>query len=204
MSKGNSNGQAFASIEFTIEGLTPHVQHNGQLADVTNQYAVQIKELTSKKKKTEADYKQIETLEWEGSLYLDAQRRPIVPGTVIEGAYFGAGKKTREGQDVRNGIVSNGDWPLIYPGPKTLDGLRDDPDFRYRCIVVNPSTKGRTARTRPIFREWKLIYVVTYRTSLFNHDGIIVMTELLGSDVGLSDNRTKMGGRFRIIKYREL
>jgi hypothetical protein len=195
--------EKFARIEFHIEGLNQQVWHNAQLADPNCDYTTRIKKITAKgKKKTETDIAELEDLEWEGGLYLDHERRVIVPGTVIEGAYFEAGKKTRDGQDVRNGICSNGDWRLSYDGPKDLAALKADPRFRLRCIVRNPATKGRLARVRPIFRQWALAYVIDYYTKIFNKQQIVDMTELLGEEIGLSDDRKKMGGRFRVVKVK--
>src|SRR4051794_2274086 len=113
----------FEKIEFHVKGLTPQVWHNGQLADKTNRYALAMAEITGKKKKTEEDLRRLEDLEWEGSLYLDGERRPVVPGEVIQGAFWEAGKKKKCGADVRNGLTSPGPWPILYDGPKTLDKL---------------------------------------------------------------------------------
>jgi hypothetical protein len=190
----------YARVEILIEGITPHVQHNGRLADPADSFSIRIKEITKKRNKTEADYKAIEELEWEASLYYNHESRAIVPGNVLEGAYFGAGKERRQGQDVRRGISVPEDWPLIYKGPQTVDGLRADPNFRFRCIVTNPSTKGRTARVRPIFRQWQLKYALLYRTSLFNLNDVVMLTNILAVDIGLSDDRSKGGGRFRLVK----
>jgi hypothetical protein len=196
--------QAFERIEFLIRGVTQHVQHNGQLADQSNPFVIAMKEITSKtaRNKTEADFKRLEALEWEGSLYVDHERRVIVPGTTIEGAYFEAAQKKRKGPNARNGIVSPGDWPLIYDGPKSLEKLKEDMRFRFSTIVKNPATKGRVKRTRPIFRQWELRYILDFRTSMFDRKEIITMTELLGTDIGLSDDRKKMGGRFEIVEVK--
>jgi hypothetical protein len=192
----------FKHITFTVRGLTQHVQHNAQLADPSNRYTVAMKRLTSKhaSKKTEQDFKELDDLEWEGGLYLDAEQRVIVPGTVIEGALFEAGKTKRQGATVRAGIYSNGDWPLIYDGPKTLSGLKADPRFRWRVCVKNPSTAGRLMRTRPRFADWSLKFVVSYDPNIISGGDVVDLVKILGSKIGLSDDRHKMGGRFDVVK----
>ena len=190
----------FELLKFEIKGLTQHVQHNGLLADVTNPYAVAMKEITKKKTKTADDLKRLEDLEWEGGLYLNTDRRVVVPGNLIEGAMFEAGKLTKDGQVVRNSVSSPKDWPLIYQGPKTVDGLKADPNFRLRVIVRNPSTKARVARVRPVFREWALKFELLYRPDMLSAKEIADMVTRLGSDIGLSDDRKKMGGRFEVVK----
>jgi hypothetical protein len=152
-------------IDFSVVGLTQHVQHNGQLADATNRYVIGMKAVNAKgKKRTDEDYARLEDLEWEGGLYLDHEHRVIV-----------------------------------YDGPQDLEGLRADPRFRLRLIVTNPSTRGRVARTRPVFRQWALDFTVQYDPDLLNEREVVDMVYHLGSKVGLSDDRRKMGGRFKVV-----
>jgi hypothetical protein len=194
--------KVFKHITFTIRSLTQHVPHNAQLADPSNRYTVAMKRLTSKhaSKKTEQDFKELDDLEWEGSLYLDDQQRVIVPGTVIEGALFEAGKTKRQGPTVRAGIYSNGDWLLVYDGPKSLAALKADPKFRWRVCVKNPSTGARLMRTRPRFAEWSLTFTVSYDPSIISGRDVVELVKILGSKIGLSDDRHKMGGRFDVMK----
>lgn len=192
----------FEKIAFHVRGITQHVQHNGQLADPANRYTIAMKKLTAKRAKdrTEADFQALDDLEWEGSLYLDHESRVVVPGDVIEGAYFEAGKKLSKGPVVRNGLQSPGNWRLIYDGPTDLKKLKADPEFRLRTMVRNPSTKARLARTRPIFRKWELKYELTYRSDMLGRETIIDLTKILFTDIGLSDDRKKMGGRAEILE----
>jgi hypothetical protein len=191
----------FEKIAYEINGLTQHVQHNGQLADPSNPFSVAMKKLTTKpaKQKTEKDFKDLEDLEWEGSLYLDAARRVIVPGTVIEGALANAAKKMRSAPTIRSGVCSQGDWPLIYDGPKAIEKLKADPNFRLRVGVVNPSTRSRVMRTRPIFRTWSLKFELLFRPDIVDRKTIDEVVKILGANVGLSDDRSKMGGRFEVV-----
>ncbi len=150
-------------VEYFIKGITPHVQHNGQLADPSNEYAVKMKEITKKRGKTPEDYRELENYEWEGSLYLDDNLRVVVPGTSIVGALVLAAKASRDGTTVRNAVTSQGNWLLEYPGPKDLDKLKADPNYRFRTSVVVPSTRSRVMRCRPIFRVWSLRFMLAFR-----------------------------------------
>lgn len=194
---------AFDTIWFEIEGVTQHMQHNGQLADPQCRYVIEMSKITSKpaKKRTSEDIARLEDLEWEGSLYLNENGRVIVPGSVIEGAMFEAGKVYRDGQVVRNGLQSGDDWLLDYEGPKDLEALRLDPRFHSRVMVRNPSTKARVARSRPIFRRWGLTFAIQYHTGMLSREDIVKMVNTLGDQIGLSDDRKKMGGRFIVKKH---
>lgn len=195
--------QAFNKLSFSINGLSPHVQHSAKLADPMDPITIALAELTSlsSKKKTLEIRQQIHTLEWMGGLYLNADQRVIVPGFVIEGAMYEAGKAIRKGPQVQGGLRSPGDWLLLYPGPKSLDKLKEDAEYRFTVGVKNPSTKGRLMRTRPIFRQWQLKFDLEYRPDMLSEKDVTRMVNLLGSDIGLSDDRHKMGGRFEVLSY---
>lgn len=186
-------------VEYHIKGLTQMVMHNGQLADPANRYSIAMKEITKKRNKTPDDFKALEDLEWEGSLYLDDELRVVVPGTSIVGAMCLAGKKSRDGERVRSAVISPGNWPLIYPGPKVLDKLKADPNYRMRSSVVVPATGNRVMRCRPVFREWSLKFRIGFRADLLSPKEIHDIIRTLGTDVGLSDDRKLMGGRFEIV-----
>src|SRR5262249_41279188 len=82
--------------------------------------------------------------------------------------------------------------------PKELAALKADPRFRYRCIVKNPNTGNRLSRTRPIFRGWGLDFSVQFDPRILSREDVILMAERLASDIGLSDDREKMGGRLEV------
>lgn len=196
-----SNGSILSLLEFHINGLTPHVQHNSQLSDPMNQYTIAIRAITSKtaKKKTEDDFKRLDDLEWEGGLYLNDEKHVVVPGFVIEGAMTEAGRHFRKGKDVRGSVTSFGDWPLIYQGPKDLEKLKADPNFRLKMSVKNPSTGSRVMRTRPVFKIWELRFQIHFRPDMIDPKSLVDIVKILGSNVGLSDDRTRMGGRFEVL-----
>ena len=193
-------------VEYKIKGLTQHVQHNGRLLDPLDDYVIAMKKITSKpaSKKTEKDLVNLADLEWEGGLYLDDQQRVVVPGSMIEGAIYEAGKTQRQGPSVRNGVMSDADWPLVHDGPKTLAKLKAAPEYRFRVAVVNPSSRGRVIRTRPRFRNWSLTFQVLYDPAIIGGDDVTKLVTILGSRVGLSDDRKKMGGRFELVEAKEL
>jgi hypothetical protein len=190
----------FAETVFVVRGATRQVWHNAQMADRSCHYVVEMQKILAKtaKKRTEEDNKRLEDLEWEGGLYLNPEFRPVVPGQVIEGAYYEAGKTQRMGPTVRASIHSPADWVIRHNGPKDLSDLRADPNFRFKCIIRNPSTGARVLRTRPAFTDWSLEYMVRYRDDMIDRDKVIELTRILGYDIGLSEDRHKMGGRFAI------
>lgn len=107
----------------TIRGVSPLIMHNGQLADPLNEHTQALARLTSKRKKTLDDHREIGRVEWMGGLYLDEKLRPCLPGEVIEGALVSGAKKFKLGKDAKSGIVVAGNFAVIFDGPKDPDKL---------------------------------------------------------------------------------
>lgn len=188
--------------EYHVRGLTPTVLHNGHLADPSNEYAVRIKEITSKKKKTPQDHADIADLEWEGSLYLNPEKKPVWPGSCIVGGLVRAGRLSRDGEAVRAAVMSPGDWAIDYGKPRPLAQLKADENFRFRCTVV--VQRSRVVRVRPIFRQWQLRFHLTFRVDKFSPKEMDGLVATFGSDIGLSDDRKLMGGRFEVVSRKDV
>lgn len=189
-------------LDATIRSLTPIMYHNGRLADPLDPYAKQLKELTSKRDKTDADYEAIGHIEWEGGLYLDENRRVIFPGENIEAALIEGGSKNKLGPKFKAGLLCDGAWPLEYDGPKDFERLKADPRFRdRRGICVNRGS--RTMRTRPIFIPWSLSFTLQYLPDLLNEAQVLKALEIVGQIIGIGDFTPKYG-RFEVIKPRKM
>lgn len=188
-------------IDFTVRGIAPLMMHNGQLADPLNPYAKRLKEVSSKRAKTDDDHQQMSDIEWEGGLYFDESMKVCVPGEVIEGTFANAASKVRLKKQCRAGIISDGNWPLIYDGPKNLDKLRSDPRFRDRRRVVIQTSS--VMRTRPIFVDWALKFSIHYLPDTLNPKQVKDIAEIAGRSIGFCDYIPKYG-RFMVEKAVEL
>lgn len=182
-----------------IRGLVPQLQKNGQTADPMNEHAKAIKAVTAKKKKTDEDYLEIARLEFLSALYLDEKGHPCWPGECLEGMIRSAAKKERRGNDVLTGIFVDGNFPIIYEGPKDPAKLFADPRFR---DMRNCGVNGRTVvRCRPIFRKWELEFVINYDPSVIDRRDLERWLDIGGKFIGLSDFRPKFG-RFIVVDLR--
>lgn len=194
---GNGMGMGIGEVVFHIKGRTRHTQHNPQTVNPRNEYAKAMKAITGKRKKSDEDLEELARLEWESSLYLK-NGKICVPGDVIEGALCEAGRKSRTGADVRAGLWSPGFWELDFPGKeRPLNEIMEDEDHFYVTRVGIKTSS--IMRTRASFPEWALKFKVCYLKDIFSERDIYNLVEVLGYLVGLSDCRTKMGGRFDIL-----
>jgi hypothetical protein len=195
-------------VTFHIVGLTPYLQHNARLADPMDWFTREVKKLTDKGvNMTEADEDMKFRLQWEGGLYLDDENRVVVPGTHLVGAFVTAAKAMKKGQQVRNGVMSpQMSFRLGYKGPQDFEALKAaafGDDARFRDVrMVNPRGKGgkgtKAMKCRPRFPDWSLRFSLLFNDEMVSREQMIRFCEILSTQVGLSDDRNVMGGRFDI------
>ena len=193
----------YEALKFRIRGVVPTIMHNGQTSDPLNFYAKEMKKLTSKRNKTDYIHLQLAKLEWFAALYVDDKGRPAWPGENIESMIIAAAKKTKNGQQAKAGLFVYGNFPLLYEGPKSAERLWDhkavekNPFVSRVSVVVN---RNRVMRTRPIFIDWQLDFIVHYLPTVLTEEQIIEFINTAGIVVGLSDWRPKYG-RFTVLSH---
>lgn len=187
----------YKELRFRVQGTTPTILHNGQLANPLNRYSKALKEISGKRKKTDEDYEKMARIEWEASLYLDAKERVCWPGENIERMICAAARKTKAGKEALSGIIVEGLCPIEYDGPKGVEALWADERFR-RTDGVRVQ-QARVMRTRPVFNDWKLSFTVSYLPDVCKPDDIRSWVETAGVVIGLSDWRPKFG-KFIVLK----
>lgn len=188
----------YAHLNVEVTGIAPLLMHNTQLANPMNPFTRKIKEITSKgKKKTDTDLEELMRLEFLGGLYVNEKGRPCVPGIIVEGTIRDGAKKSRSGKDSQCGIISDGDWELIYDGPKDQDELWNDDRFRdFRPVVVG---KARVMRMRPKFWPWSLKFTVSYLEEIVSANAVCKWITDAGQYTGMMDFRPRFG-RFEVKK----
>jgi len=184
-------------LKFRIVGVVPLVMHNGVLADPRNEIVRQMKKISGKRAKTDADYDELARLEWRGSLYLQ-DGEPCIPGYVLEAMLVGRGgaaRKQKKGKQAAAGLYILNDFPLEYEGPRDPGELWELEQFRLvRAVRIQSS---RVMRTRPIFNEWAATVEVTFNPELVNEAEAEHWMKIGGEQVGLMDWRPKYG-RFTV------
>lgn len=188
-------------LKVRIDGVSAMLMHNGQLANPMNEWAKAMKKITSKRKKTDDDLIELARLEFMGGLYVDEAREPCIPGHCIEGYFARAAKTIRKGKEGVAGISSDGNWPLIYDGPRDPDKMWESGKFYdSRGAKVNGS---KVQRTRPLFPKWALEFEVIYDTEILDLEQIKDILAAGALTNGLGDYVPKFG-RFVVKWIKEL
>lgn len=178
------------SRHYRITGVSPLIMHNGQTADPLNRFAKEMRQISSKRMKTEADFERLAQLEFMAGLYVE-NGRPVIPGEVLEAALVQAAKKSKRGKQAQAGLFCEGNFALEYDGPAEPEALWADPSFR--LVAGVRVAQARIMRTRPKFESWAARVEARYQPELLNADEVDRFMETAGSMVGIGDWRPRFG-----------
>lgn len=165
--------------------------HRGGLADPMDPIARDMKRISGKRDKTDADFEELARLEWYGGLYIDEEKHPCIPGEVVEATLINAAKKIKRGKQAQAGLICPGNFPLIYDGPTELSELWEDSRFRLTSGVR--VQRNRVMRTRPRFSEWAVKINVQYDPQMLNPNEVSEIVRRAGEEIGFCDWRPKFG-----------
>lgn len=193
------------NITIELQGTSPLLMHNPRMVDPEFEINRQIKALTSKRKKTDEDLKQIEKLEWYGGLYEmqnGSGRIVSQPTAKVRKCIINTARISKLGKMVERALSFESlDVPLLYQGPKSIDELAKDGKFASR-LSVGIGNK-RVMRVRPQFFPWALsVNGLFIEDAGLNFDELERVVELAGLVEGIGDNRVNGFGRFvgKVIK----
>jgi len=180
-----------ATLNVRLTGTAPLLLHNGSLADPMNQWALDIKKVSGKRKKTIEDHQEMARLEFLGSLYLDESGRICIPGENLEAMFIKGAMKHKMGPQAKTALFIMYSPRLEYNGPKDPNALYKNGGFidRRGCVV----SRARIMRTRPSFREWALNVEIKFNDTILDKSDLITIVETAGVMIGLGDYRPKFG-----------
>lgn len=202
-------------LKVSIQGISPLLFHNGQLANPLCPISLAMKKFTAKRQKTESDHLALSQLEWIGGLYtsddiefaidgsdIKILNNPqiVMPGLGLESALSSAGKKLKLGKHIKAGVFIPDDAPLIFGGDGdtklTLQQVWDSNRFcDVRAVRVQSS---RLMRTRPYFKKWGCEFVINYEDSVIDKEQLIQVIKIGGKVEGMFDGRPRYG-RYQLV-----
>lgn len=184
----------YKTLKTRIVGIAPLIFHNGQTADPLNRYAKAIKEVSGKRKKTEADYEKMAEIEYFAGLYMGADG-PVIPSQMIEACLLVGARKSKNGRLAQAGIIVEKSARLEYDGPRTAEELFTTEGFR-RADPVRVGT-SKVIRTRPWFQKWSAELEILYLADVLNTRDLTSALRDAGAYAGFGDWRPRYG-RFAI------
>lgn len=180
------------TFQLDITGTMPLLMHNSRLANPLDPIVKEIGKLTKKRTKTDEDREEVARLEHAGSLYIDSDIGPYLPGQNVERALLDAARISKQGKTIERGVfITTEVNPLAYKGPRTADGLWADENFRHHASVK--IMRARTMRCRPIFREWRTSAEGVLDPAIIDFDTLQQICRTAGMLIGIGDWRPRFG-----------
>lgn len=181
-----------AKFRLTCVGIEPLLMHNARLSDPLDDIAKKMRVVSAKRKKTEDDHRELGRLEHMGGLYLDSEFGPFIPGQNFEAMLFKAASQLKLMTKLKSAlIIETNVNPLVYKGPRTIDGLWGDSNFVHRSSAK--VGQSRVMRTRPMFRQWEVSCDGHLDTEQVNPAELHQISDIGGRLVGLGDWRPRFG-----------
>jgi hypothetical protein len=183
------------TITLNVIGTTPLLMNNPVTINPLLPVTKAIKELTSKKRKTDADQEEIFRLKYSAALYRD-ESGPYVPSTWLWKSGLEGARKTKQGKEWEAGVqVRAVRMPLEYVGPRDVNGLYADSDF----VDVRNGRIGtsRVPVVRPTFPHWQFEATFDIDDDIMNPRDALTAIHTAGRRIGLGTYRQQFG-RFRL------
>ena len=184
-------------IKFKITGITGIYLHSDAAVDPLGPHSKAMKQISSKRNKTEADHEQLSKLEFSASLYWDDTDGVILPAKMLRAVIVAGSKKDKNGPVVSAGVLPAGHAKLIYPEHETIsapDDLYKKDYYRRDSVVVS---RARLIRTRPYFENWSAEVSYVFDPSIVNQETIELAMKKAGSLCGIGDWRP-LYGKFKV------
>ena len=180
------------TIHVAIKGETTLIMHSCQCVNPLHPLSLQMKKITSIRKKTEEDLVKLSDLEWEAGLYWDDDIGLYMPAENIEATIREGAKARKKGKDITKAFsVLELKIPVDIGEKLTLDQMRSD--YRFRDVRAMKVKMARVMRTRPRFNNWRLEFDAAYDEKLLDFQSVVDAIEYAGQYVGLCDSRPKYG-----------
>jgi hypothetical protein len=184
------------SLKVRLVGTTPLLVSNPQTVNPHADISKAIAELTSKRKRSEAEDQDMHRLKFQAALYIDSDG-PYLPSYNIFKSGQEAARLTKEGKLWERGISLIGERShLSYKGPKDADGLWSDKRF----VDVRDGRVSSGARilvTRPIFPEWSVEATFMVAEDVADPSKVLAHLVTAGQLIGVGTYRARFG-RFSI------
>ena len=173
----------------------PLILHNGQTTDPSNRYSMAMKQISAKRKKTEADLLEMSRIEWFAGLYLnDDKTKIIVPRQCILATIISGAKKHKSGPMAKAGVFMNNDPELDFADKNVeIEKLWTDMSDKYVSRARVKIGQSAIMRTRPIFTKWNLDVTIVLDEDIVPIQEFKEWVKTGGKSVGLCDWRPQHG-----------
>jgi len=198
---GDFSGGRIITVHCHIRGIVPSIMANGAMADPTYHWAKLARDVRKGVKRgdvmTEQQANEYYHALFIGQLYLlDGKQTPYWPAENVEGMIRRGAMKSKKGQVAKIAITVDDNFPLIYEGPKSGEGLWKDESFVFKSRIGGKN--GTTINCRCRFPVWEFKFSLLLDREQADMNDLERWLNDAGAYVGLSAWTPKYG-RFVLL-----
>ena len=179
-------------IKCECHGISPIILHSCQCVNPLHPLSLEIKKITSIRKKTEDDIRKLSDLEWESGLYWDDEVGVYIPAENIEATIREGAKARKKGKNIIKGFMCE-DLKVPLDIGEKLTKQQMCEDMRFRDVRPMKVQQARVMRTRPRFNTWNISFTASYDENMLDLKDVVDAFEYAGQYVGLCDSRPRYG-----------
>jgi hypothetical protein len=180
-----------------LQGATPLLINNPSTINPLSENTKIIKEITGKRKKSDADVNDLLRLKYLAALYYDPDTGPYIPSYNAFRCGQEGGKLSKQGKNWERGVTVVGEKSsLQYKGPRDPDELWANSKF----VDIRDGRIGasRVTVARPIFSpQWYCDVTFLIQPDVVNSGDILANLVVGGRLIGIGTYRARFG-RFTV------
>lgn len=191
------------SIRVRITGTTPLMVNSPKTVNPLNSYTKKLKELTSKRQKTDDDNVELFRIHFIASLYQDNEGRYILPCSMLKASAVAAAKENKLGAKFKRSVMILNDALLQFPDNTcTPAELWENHAEEYVDIRPVGVMNSKIMATRAIFPKWSAEYEVLFDETQINDGEIWNALNIAGLRYGVGTYR-ELYGRFSVEEIKD-
>lgn len=160
-----------------------------------NKYAKALKLISSKRNKTDADFIEMQQIEWKASLYTE-NGKVVLISEGLEAAFIAGARKAKLGKQAQAGLFIPEHSKLEFDGDDlSIDELFERDQNRLTCGVR--VQRNRIMRTRFKAAHWAASVKLEFNDELLDRKQVEEAIRVTGDQLGIFDWRPKHG-RFKV------
>ena len=191
------------SIKFKMTGVCPLMLNNPQTVNPMNEYAKALKELTSKRSKTDEDQNEIFHLKFLASCYINQKGQYILPANMIAKSFEAGAKENKLGAKFQRSVFVFEDVVLKFDengcSPEELWE-----NFSEKYVDIRPVgiQKSKIVTARMIIPEWSCQGELFFDENQLNKSEVWLAMNNAGLRYGVGTYRQQYG-RYTIEEVKE-
>ena len=191
------------SIKFKMTGVSPLMLNNPQTVNPMNEYSKAIKDLTSKRSKTDDDQNEIFHLKFLSSCYVNNKGQYIIPANMIAKSFEAGAKENKNGKKFQESLFVYEDCILKFPengcSPEELWQNHSEKYVDIRPVGIQ---KQKIVTARMIIPQWSLEGELFFDEEQLNKSEVWLALTNAGLRKGIGTYR-QCYGRYKIEEIKD-